>query len=119
MTFIRPTTHRVLDGVTVVVFAAAPLALGLTGVAAYLAWTLAVVHLLMTLLTAFPDGAPRPVPLRLHGLVELVVGPVLIAAPFALGWSGAARWFYVVAGVVILAVRFSSSYAAAPPPAPS
>lgn len=118
MGLIRPTTHRVLDLVTVVAFAVAPFVFGLAGAAAYLAWTLAAVHLLMTLVTAFPGGARRPVSFRLHGLVEWLVGVALIIAPFALGWTGAARWFYVVAGVVILAVRLSSDYgpATAPPP---
>lgn len=116
MSLIRPATHRLLDWVTVAAFAVAPFALGLTGLPAYLAWALAGVHLGMTLLTAFPGGPARPVPLRLHGVVELLVGPVLILAPFALGWTGAARWFYMIAGLVILAVRFSSSYGAATPP---
>lgn len=118
MALIRPTTHRVLDGVTVVAFAVSPFVFGLAGVAAYLAWSLAVVHLMMTLVTAFPGGAPRPVPFRLHGLIEWLVGVVLILAPFALGWTGTARWFYVVAGVVILAVRLSSDYGTGSPPAP-
>lgn len=117
MALIRPTTHRVLDGVTVVAFAVSPFVFGLAGVAAYLAWSLAVVHLMMTLVTAFPGGARRPVSFRLHGLIEWLVGVVLILAPFALGWTGAARWFYVVAGVVILLVRLSSDYGAATPPA--
>ena len=105
---IRPRAHRVLDMLTVVGFAVAPFILRLSGPAAWLAWVLAAVHLLMTLATAFPDGAPGPVPFRMHGIVELLVGIVLPVVPFVVGWTGAARWFYLVAGIVILLVWLGS-----------
>jgi hypothetical protein len=110
MARLRPTTHRQLDFVTVAAFALAPFVLSLSGPAAWLAWALAAVHLLMTLVTEFPGRPPRPVPLRLHGAVELVVGIVLLVLPLVVGWSGAARWFYMAAGVVILIVRTTSTY---------
>lgn len=110
MARLRPSTHRQLDFITVAAFAVAPFVLSLSGPAAWLAWALAAVHLLMTLLTAFPGGAARPVPLRLHGVVELVVGIVLLVLPLAVGWIGAARWFYMAAGAVILIVRATSMY---------
>ena len=110
MAVIRPPAHRVLDMLTVVGFAVAPFILRLSGPAAWLAWVLAAVHLLMTLATAFPDGAPGPVPFRIHGLVELLIGIVLPVVPFVAGWTGAARWFYVVAGILILLVRLGSRF---------
>lgn len=115
MARLRPTVHRQLDFVTVVAFAVAPFVLSLSGPAAWLAWALAAVHLLMTLATAFPGGPARPVPLPLHGGVELVVGIALLILPLAVGWSGAARWFYMGAGAVILVVRLASTYQAAGP----
>lgn len=110
MGLINPAAHRILDIVTVVAFAVAPFLLALSGPAAWLAWALAAVHLLLTLGTSFPDGPPRGIPLRLHGLVELLVGIVLLALPFVTGWVGAARWFYMIAGGVILLVRVVSRY---------
>ena len=109
---IRPATHRVLDILTVIGFAVAPFVLRLSGPAAWLAWVLAAVHFLMTLATAFPDRAPapRPVPFRMHGLVELLVGIVLLVVPFVVGWTGAARWFYLVAGILILLVRLGTRF---------
>jgi len=107
---IRPTTHRVLDMLTVVGFAVAPFILRLSGPAAWLAWVLAAVHLLMTLATAFPGGAPGPVQFRVHGWVELLIGIVLPVVPFVVGWNGAARWLYVVAGILILLVRLGSQF---------
>jgi hypothetical protein len=106
---IRPAVHRGLDFLTVTGFAVAPFLLALSGPAAWLAWVLAVVHLAMTGATTFPDGPARFVSFRLHGLVEFLVGIALPALPLAAGWSGTARWFYLIAGGAILIVRLASS----------
>jgi hypothetical protein len=107
---IQPSVHRMLDFVTVVAFAAAPSALGLSGLPASVSYALACVHLLLTLLTRFsPDGS-QPLALKIHGVVEMLVGPVLLVAPFALGWEGIAKTFYLVAGVVIVVVWALSAY---------
>ena len=107
---IPPSVHRVLDGLTVVGFALAPFLIPLSGAAAWLAWALAVVHLLMTLATNFPDQRRGMVPLRWHGSVELLVGIALTAVPFVVGWVGPARWFYLLAGGVILVIRLGSRF---------
>ena len=117
MRIISVGLHRGLDFVTVVAFALAPVVLALTGLAATLAYVLAVVHLALTLLTHFPEGARRPVPLLLHGAIEAVVGVALIVLPWVVGWQGAPRTFYVAAGVVILAVWVGTGYRTANPPA--
>ena len=108
MSLLPVSSHRTLDFVTVVGFAIAPFVLPLSAIAAWLAWGLAVVHLVMTLGTAFSDTSNAPVSLRLHASVELLVGIALAALPFVAGWSGTDRWFYVIAGVVILLIRFGS-----------
>lgn len=107
---IHAQLHRILDFVTVVAFVVAPSALGLVGFAATLAYLLAAVHLLLTLITRFPPGRRGLVPFEAHGLIELVVGAALIIAPFVLRWGGVARTFYVVAGIVILAVWALTAY---------
>ena len=78
MKIISPRMHGYLDYVTVVAFLLAPTLIGLTGLPAMLAYLLAGVHLLMTLLTEFPLGIVKLIPLPLHGWVERVVGPVLV-----------------------------------------
>ncbi len=110
MKVITACPHRVLDYVTVVAFALAPKAVGLVGAASTLAYALAGVHLLLTLVTQCPGGRARPVPLRVHGAIELVVGLALVVLPWLAGWTGVARTFYVVAGVVILCVWAASDY---------
>jgi hypothetical protein len=107
---IQPAVHRALDFVTVIAFAAAPSALGLSGLPAYVSYALACVHLLLTLLTRFSADGRQPLALKIHGVVEMLVGPVLLVLPFALGWEGIAKTFYLAAGVVILAVWALSAY---------
>lgn len=108
-TLLSPRAHGVLDYVTVALFALAPTVLGLVGLAATVSYALAAIHLLMTVTTAFPLGAVAVVPFRLHGTVELVVGVVLVAAAFLL-FEGTARTFYLVMGLVILAVWAATDY---------
>jgi len=112
MRVITAGVHRVLDFVTVVAFAIAPAVLGLTGFPATLAYLLAVVHLAMTILTRFGAKSTSPLPLPMHGAVEGVVGVVLLALPWLLGWVGTARTFYVAAGAIILIVWATSQYRA-------
>lgn len=111
MGVIPPAAHRLLDFVTVVAFAAAPTVLGLSGLPADISYLLACVHLALTLLTRFSPAGGQPIAFKIHGAVEMVVGPVLIAAPFVLSWEGVAKTFYLAAGAVILAVWALSAYA--------
>jgi hypothetical protein len=112
MKIISIKAHGVLDYITVVAFAAIPSLFALSGIPAYLSYVLAVVHLLMTLLTNFPFGVFKVIPVRLHKLVETIVGPVLIVIPWILGFSDAltARYVFVGAGLVILAVGVLTNY---------
>ena len=96
--------------VAVVGFLAMPVLLRLSGPPALLSYALAVIHLSITLATKFPDTGHRPIPLRAHGVIELVVGVGLIALPFALGWTDNARNYYVVVGIILLIVWAVSNY---------
>jgi hypothetical protein len=110
MRLIQPAIHRVLDFVTVIAFAAAPSVLGLSGVPAIVSYGLACIHLALTLLTRFSPEGHAPISFKIHGVVEMVVGPVLVVAPYALGWDGIARTFYLAAGAVIVAVWALGTY---------
>ena len=104
--------HGILDYITVLAFALIPTIFGLEGTPAYLSYALAAIHLLMTLLTAFPLGVAKLVPVKLHKLVETIVGPVLIIAPWVLGFSEnlTARSVYIGMGVIIIAVGLLTDY---------
>lgn len=112
MSVLSPRAHGYLDYLTVVLFALAPTVLGLTGLPAQIAYALAAIHLLLTLVTHFPLGVAKIVPLPAHGAIELVVSVALVALPWLAGFAAdaTARWFYVVLGIVIFVVWLLTRY---------
>lgn len=104
------SVHRSLDMLAVICFLAAPVLLGLTGTASLVSYALAAIHVLVTLSTKFPDTGHKSLSLRSHGVIELVVGIVLIALPWLTGWEGVARTYYVTAGVILLIIWAASNY---------
>jgi hypothetical protein len=110
MKIISDEVHAALDYVTVVIFALAPTVIGLAGAAALISYVLAVVHLAMTLVTDMPFSLAKKVPIKLHALVEVIVGPVLVIGGFLFAFSMPARIFFVAMGVIIFAVWLLSSY---------
>jgi hypothetical protein len=122
MKLLSPKLHGIIDYVSVGGLVLAPTLFGLNGAAATLAYALAGIHLTMTLLTAFPLGLIKLVPLRLHGVVEIVVGVSLVVAPWVLATTldlgGTGRVFYTAFGAVLIAVWLITDYSAAAADAP-
>ena len=104
--------HGAIDYRAVLIFAAAPAVIGLSGWPAVLSYALAGVHLLMTLLTDFPAGVIKVVAVTLHNWVERTVGPVLIILAFVPlnGATQNARIFFGIMGVVIFTVERLTAY---------
>ena len=112
MRFITARIHGMLDFIVVVVFLLGPLLMGLGGSPAAISYALAVIHLVMTLMTQFPAGRWKTIPFFVHGIVELVVGIVLLILPSFEGYSpgSPARQFYLAMGAVILVVWALTAY---------
>jgi hypothetical protein len=106
---ISVTFHGVIDYVAVVIFAVAPAVIGLSGWPAALSYALAGIHVVMTLLTDFPAGVIKVIPIALHQWVERIVGPVLIILAFV-SMTEAARAFFVAMGIIIFAVERLTAY---------
>jgi hypothetical protein len=106
---ISVTFHGVIDYVAVVIFAVAPAVIGLSGWPAALSYALAGIHVVMTLLTDFPAGVIKVIPIALHQWVERIVGPVLIILAFV-SMTEAARAFFVAMGIIIFAVERLTVY---------
>jgi len=106
--------HGYLDALTVILFALAPTLFNLSGFSATLAYLLAAVHLIMSLLTAMPQAPLRLIPFQWHGWVELVVAVILIIFPWVLGglFAPTAQIFYTVAGLLIFVVWLLTDYLA-------
>ncbi len=112
MKLISPRTHGYLDFLTVILFLLAPTLFGLNQLPALLAYSLAVVHLIVTLTSDFPFGIVKIIPFPIHGWIERIVGPTLVAVPFILGFAAdeIACNFYIAVGVVIIAVGLLTDY---------
>lgn len=112
MRILSARVHGVIDVVTVLVLVLGPLVVGLGGAPAAIAWTLAAVHLLMTLFTRFPMGVWKRIPFYVHGIVELVVGIALLLLPTFAGYGpgSPAKRFYIAMGAVILVVWALTAY---------
>jgi len=112
MRILSARIHGVLDLVMVGVLLLGPLIVGLGGSPAAIAYSLAAIHLLMTLLTRFPMGVWKRIPFFVHGIVELVVGIALLLLPTFAGYGpgSPARRFYIAMGAVILVVWALTAY---------
>ena len=112
MKVISPRIHGYLDFLTVVLFLLAPTLLGLSQLPAMFAYSLAAVHLIVTLASDFPFGVVKLIPFTIHGWIERLVGPSLIALPFIFGFADeeTARNFYIAMGLVVIVVGFLTDY---------
>lgn len=112
MRILSPWVHGVLDFVTVALLVVGAIAVGLGGSPAAIAFVLAAVHLLMTLLTDFPMGVWKRIPFFVHGIVELVVGIGLLVLPSFAGYGpgSPARRFYLAMGALVLVVWALTAY---------
>jgi hypothetical protein len=119
MGIIPASVHRILDYLSVALFALAPTLFRLEGNTRLLAYGLAVVHLVMTLLTRFPDRRPMRgvIPFPVHGLADLGVGLLLIALPLLRHWTHGARTFYLGFGIFSVIVWLLTRYRDAAPAA--
>ena len=114
MKVISPRIHGYFDFLTVFIFLLAPTLLGLGQLSAMLAYGLAVVHLIVTFASDFPFGIVKLIPFTVHGWIERMVGPLLIAIPFILNFSDeeAARNFYIAMGIIIIVAGMLTDYQA-------
>lgn len=115
MKVLNARVHGVLDYGVVALFALAPTLFGFEGTPEIACYVVAAVHLVMSLLTAYPLGILKLIPFPLHGRVEVVVVPSLVALPWLLGFSDvlAARNFFLAAAALIAVVVILTNYKSA------
>lgn len=107
MRFVTRTIHARLDYPVALALIALPFLLGL-GASHPLALSISpLVGFAALLLTIFTDhhlGIIRVLPYKLHLAVDLAVGVVFLALPFALGFSGLDAAYYWVNGAAVVVV---------------
>ena len=105
MGVIPPKVHRIIDFVMVAVFAAAPfLFVELTGRTRLMSFALAALILVLALLTRAPGETSRPLSMKMHRMLDIGLGAVLVALPLIRSWTHDARWYYLATGAAILIV---------------
>lgn len=117
MKILSPKVHAPIDYLLVALFGLAPTIFGFEGLSATLCYALGIGVLAMSLLTAYPLGVAKIIPFPVHGYIELAAAPLLIVAPFVLGFRDEPRIFFIVVGAAYAVVWFLTDYQAAEKPA--
>ena len=91
---LSPRVHGILDYFTVLFLLLSPSLFDMQTPGSVFTYVLAIVHLVLTLLTDFPAGVFKVVPLKIHGLIEIIVSIALIAIAVWFRRSGDNVSFY-------------------------
>lgn len=112
MKVINSKAHGILDYLTVVFLFLSPTLFGMDGTLATITYTLGVVHLLLTILTAFEFGFIKVIPFRIHGIIEIIVAIALgiVAYWFHTLENMLGFYFYLALAIVILLVFFLTDF---------
>jgi hypothetical protein len=108
--------HGILDYATVIFLLASPTIFKMDGNLATITYALGVVHLSLTLLTAFEVGVIKVIQFRIHGLIEFAVSIVLIALAFWFNSNNNVEgfYFYTALAIIILLVFLLTDFKSAP-----
>jgi len=112
MNKLSPTTHGILDYLIVVLLFISPRLVKMEPAGSALSSGLAIVHLVLTLLTDFRLGIVRVIPLRIHGLVELIVSVGLcgVAIAFRISGNPVSCYFYLGFSIILFIIWSFSEY---------
>lgn len=115
MKVINAKVHGLLDYLTVVFLFLSPTLFDMDGQLATFTYILGVVHLLLTILTAFELGLIKVIPFRIHGIIEIIVS---IALGFVAYWfftleNMTGFYFYLSLAIVILLVYSLTDFTSA------
>lgn len=102
---ITPFAHGVLDYATAATVAAAPKLMNFPAMAARACYMLAAGYTGISSMTDYPLSARRTIPFKAHGVSEAVIGAMLPALPWMLGFArhkGARNFFIGLAALTAL-----------------
>ena len=111
MKFISPQIHGIIDYLVVLFLFVSPGFFHFAGLLSIFTYALGAVHLLLTILTNYPLGIIKVLPVSLHATVELLVGIVLIVLAYTLFKTDQyGTIFYVIFGTVVLLTWLVTDY---------
>ena len=109
---LSPRVHGILDYFTVLFLLLSPSLFDMQTPGSVFTYVLAIVHLILTLLTDFPAAVFKVVPLKIHGLIEIIVSIALIAVAVWFRSSGdnVSFYFYLIFAIILFIVWTTSEY---------
>lgn len=112
MKLLSQKQHGILDYLTVLFLALSPSIFNIQSVGAVFTYTLALIHLVLTLFTNFEMGIFRVVPLYIHGIIEISVALLLIVVSFLffIYRDNTSFYFYLAFAIVLFIVWAISDY---------
>ena len=112
MRVLNAFSHGIIDYVLVAALLLAPTLFQLETVPAAIAYTLAAVHLAVSLCTRYPLGVVKRIPAGVHGLLELAMSLLLVAMPWIAGFDKDAvpRSVFIGVGVLLFAIWAITDY---------
>ncbi len=112
MRVIHSRLHGVIDYLLVLFLFLAPSLFEMVPMVATLTYIIGGIHLLLTIFTNFPVGLLKVVPFRLHGLIEIAVGILILFLPWIFGFSTmpVESNFYLALGGSVLLVWILTDY---------
>jgi hypothetical protein len=104
--------HGIIDYVFVLFLLLSPTLFGLPKTTAMCTYVLGLIHLLVTITTDFELGPIKIIPLRIHGIIELLVSIILFIVAFYLGSleGSLARNFYFGAATAVFLTWLVTDY---------
>src|SRR4051812_13108102 len=115
MKLLSPKIHGILDILVTIVLFVAPSVFHFGREASAVSYVLGAVYVVVILATAYQYGLVKLIPFTVHGMVELILAPFLVAMPWlaGFGYDMAGRDFFIVAGIALFIVWFLTDYKAA------
>ncbi|HEU4496242.1 MAG TPA: hypothetical protein VFR70_04250 [Flavobacterium sp.] len=104
--------HGIIDYLVVLFLSISPALFGLKDITTIFTYALAAIHFLLTITTKFELGLIKIIPLRIHGIIELIVSLALISVAFYLGSleGESSRNFYISFGVAVFITWLITDY---------
>jgi hypothetical protein len=109
--------HGLIDYAVIIFLWLSPTLFGLSSTTSMFTYVLGAIHLALTITTDFEVGLIKIVPLKIHGLIELIVSIALVAVAFLLGNIDGSKSmiFYLIMAVSIFATWLITDYKPAKP----
>lgn len=109
---LSPRVHGVLDYFTVLFLLFSPSSFDMQTTGSVFTYVLAVIHLILTVLTDFPAGVFKVVPLKIHGIIEIIVSIALIgiAVWFRSSGDNVSFYYYLIFAFILFIVWSISDY---------